>query len=82
MKPATYHWIQLFKDHQAETVQRCILMLFTMIFSFSKLSIASTIDDTSQLRQLSQLAEYIGVDYASAIEQGQVINGDEYQEML
>lgn len=82
MKPATYHWIQFFKAHQAATVQHFIVLLFAMIFSFSKLSTASTIDDTSQLRQLSQLAEYIGVDYISAIEQGQVINDDEYQEML
>ena len=35
-----------------------------------------------QLRQLSQLAEYIGVDYAAAVDQGKVINTDEYQEMV
>lgn len=35
-----------------------------------------------QLRQLSQLAEYIGVDYAAAVDQGKVINPGEYQEMV
>lgn len=34
-----------------------------------------------QLRQLSQLAEYVGVDYAAAVNQGKIINSDEYQEM-
>ncbi|WP_338027078.1 cytochrome c [Colwellia maritima] len=34
------------------------------------------------LRQLLQLTEYIGVDYASAIADGKVIDDGEYQEML
>jgi len=36
----------------------------------------------TQLRQLSQLAEYVGVDYSAAIEQGVIVNANEYQEML
>ncbi len=82
MKHSTFHCIQLFKGHQAATVQRCIVMLLAIILSFSKLSTASTIDDTSQLRQLSQLAEYVGVDYSAAIEQGVIVNADEFQEMI
>ncbi|MEW5249816.1 cytochrome c/FTR1 family iron permease [Microbulbifer discodermiae] len=35
----------------------------------------------ADLRQLMQLAEYIGVDYAEAVRDGQIINGDEYSEM-
>ena len=31
---------------------------------------------------MAQLAEYIGVDYPEAINSGQVINDEEYQEML
>ena len=43
---------------------------------------AFALDSASQLRQLAQLAEYIGVDYSEAVLQGQVINQNEYQEML
>merc|ERR1711879_540626 len=39
-------------------------------------------DNVTQLRQLAQLAEYIGVDYAEAVKNGQVINDNEYQEMV
>lgn len=38
--------------------------------------------EQNQLRQLSQLAEYVGVDYAAAIENGVISNADEYQEMI
>ena len=58
----------------------CLVLIATLLFS--KLSIASTVDEVAQLRQIAQLAEYVGVDYASAVENGQVINNDEYQEML
>ncbi|WKD49243.1 cytochrome c/FTR1 family iron permease [Microbulbifer spongiae] len=34
-----------------------------------------------QLRQLMQMAEYIGVDYSEAVADGEVINTDEYTEM-
>ena len=43
---------------------------------------ASALDSTTQLRQVAQLAEYIGADYSEAVSQGQVINESEYQEML
>lgn len=66
-------------------VQQNLLNLVTVIALslslFSQTSFAQT-DQTSQLRQLAQLAEYIGVDYASAVEDGQVVNEDEYHEML
>ena len=39
-------------------------------------------DNVTQLRQLAQLAEYIGVDYAEAVKNGQVINDNEFQEMV
>lgn len=38
--------------------------------------------DIGQLRQLLQLVEYIAVDYPEAIENGSVINEEEYQEMI
>ncbi len=36
---------------------------------------------SAETRQLLQLAEYIGVDYASAVKAGEVIDASEYQEM-
>lgn len=35
----------------------------------------------AETRQLLQLAEYIGVDYSSAVQSGQVVDSAEYQEM-
>ena len=52
-----------------------LLFLSALIFQ------TSHADDIQQLRQLAQLAEYIGVDYGEAIENGAVINAGEYQEM-
>lgn len=37
--------------------------------------------DIAQLRQLAQLAEYIGVDYSGAVANGVIINDGEYSEM-
>ncbi|SEA37943.1 cytochrome c/FTR1 family iron permease [Microbulbifer marinus] len=34
-----------------------------------------------ELRQLMQMAEYIGVDYSEAVQKGEIINADEYAEM-
>lgn len=34
-----------------------------------------------ELRQMMQMAEYIGVDYSEAVRGGEVVNGDEYAEM-
>ena len=65
--------------------QQKLLSIFTVIFLsftlFSQQVFAQT-NDTAQLRQLAQLAEYIGVDYAAAVENGQVVDAGEYQEML
>ncbi|HBY85463.1 MAG TPA: iron permease [Colwellia sp.] len=54
-----------------------------MSFSlFSLPSFSTQNNEVFQLRQLAQLVEYIGVDYITAVQNGQVINEDEYQEML
>lgn len=37
--------------------------------------------DPQELRQLMQMAEYIGVDYSAAVANGEVLNKDEYAEM-
>ncbi|MBA6416663.1 FTR1 family protein [Colwellia sp. 6M3] len=56
-------------------------MVYLSINLFS-LPVSAQTNDTAQLRQLAQLAEYIGVDYADAVENGEVVNAGEYQEML
>lgn len=63
------------------------ILLFSLLMLFPQLSMASASteknsDEQTQLRQLAQLAEYVGVDYSAAIEKGEVVNADEYQEML
>tara|TARA_R100001377_G_scaffold13980_2_gene7061 strand:+ start:1826 stop:3871 length:2046 start_codon:yes stop_codon:yes gene_type:complete len=65
--------------------QRLPCIIFTIFMSFSLFSLPSFStqnNEVFQLRQLAQLVEYIGVDYITAVQNGQVINEDEYQEML
>ncbi|XQW85837.1 FTR1 family protein [Thalassotalea piscium] len=65
------------------SMQKKLQSLITVIFLlFPLYTVAASFDETAQLRQLAQLAEYIGVDYAAAVEKGQVVNQDEYHEML
>ncbi|MCG8314315.1 MAG: cytochrome c/FTR1 family iron permease [Pseudomonadales bacterium] len=60
-----------------------IILVLALTFGLAMESANASLEDsTTQLRQLAQLAEYIGVDYPEAISQGQVINENEYQEML
>ena len=66
-------------------VKQKILSIITVIFlsiNLFSLPVSAQTNDTAQLRQLAQLAEYIGVDYADAVENGEVVNAGEYQEML
>ena len=57
--------------------------LFLITSSFlTGYSTASPVEDTAKLRQLAQLAEYIGVDYSAAVDKHQIVNADEYKEML
>ncbi len=57
---------------------RLLVMLATLLFGATVQ--ASTAP--AQLRQLMQLAEYIGADYAEAVTAGKVADAGEYQEML
>jgi high-affinity iron transporter len=66
-------------------IKHTLFSIATVLFlSLNLLSIQASAqtNDTAQLRQLAQLAEYIGVDYADAVENALVINEGEYQEML
>ncbi|PCI54465.1 MAG: iron permease [Alphaproteobacteria bacterium] len=46
------------------------------------LAVVSPASAQSPLRQLLQLSEYIGADYIEAVQDGQIINEDEYKEIL
>lgn len=59
-----------------------IFLLMAVAALFSGHSLASTADRAAELRQMAQLAEYIGVDYAAAVAHGNIIDEGEYQEML
>jgi len=50
-------------------------LILTICLLFSPLAIAG------QAQQLLQLLDYVGVDYAEAVEDGKVINAGEYEEM-
>ena len=54
-------------------MKRLLLSLFIL---FSPLSYAG------ETQQLLQLLDYVGVDYAEAVEDGKVINSGEYEEMI
>lgn len=76
------HWIYRFISPKL-----CVLNVSVLLLGLSCLlpatSQAEMSDDSSaQMRQLAQLAEYIAVDYAEAVRNGQVVNDGEYQEML
>ena len=42
---------------------------------------ASTPAEQAKIKQISQLAEYVGVDYVGAVQKGEVVSKDEFQEM-
>ena len=47
-----------------------------------KLACSWPIYAQSELRQILQLAEYIGVDYSEAVQNGEILDEGEYLEML
>ena len=57
----------------------CLLFVFV---SWSIVGLAASEDHQVELRQIAQLAEYIGVDYSEAVNDGQITDNGEYQEML
>ncbi|MGO2366526.1 MAG: iron permease, partial [Pseudoalteromonas sp.] len=56
-----------------------IFVLFIMMIASFSVS-ASPIQQT-KIKQIAQLAEYIGVDYVAAVGNGEILDSDEYQEM-
>lgn len=62
--------------------QRLFALLLSVTTLFSTGAFALKDEDQPQLRQIAQLAEYVSIDYVSAVDGGQVINPDEYREMV
>jgi len=62
--------------------QRLFALLLSLTALFSTGAFALMDEDQPQLRQIAQLAEYVSIDYVSAVDGGQVINPDEYREMV
>jgi len=58
---------------------KAVLMIVLLLTA--SMSQASESDALSQVRQMIQLAEYIGVDYEEAVVDGKIINMGEYTEM-
>ncbi|MCL1126520.1 cytochrome c/FTR1 family iron permease [Shewanella surugensis] len=85
-------WTPVARYATMPTFPRFMILLFSLLILTPQMSMASTpgeqnadnngTDEQTQLRQLAQLAEYVGVDYSAAVENGEVVNADEYQEML
>ena len=74
-------WMPHFTDQRWSMVKA---MRLCLLLSFALLTSVSHAADNShrQIRQLAQLAEYIGADYVAAVDHNTVVNLDEYQEML
>lgn len=57
-------------------------LLVGFLFIVTGLVQAATGLPVSEMRQLAQLAEYVGVDYPAAVIDGEIVSASEYQEML
>ncbi|WP_237066797.1 cytochrome c/FTR1 family iron permease [Microbulbifer guangxiensis] len=63
-------------------MRHCISLTLTLLLSCQALAAGGGQPVTPQeMRQLMQVAEYIGVDYPEAVADGKIINAGEYEEM-
>lgn len=70
------------KSQMSYGAANLVKVALTLFVLYSANSFASSPGiPEQQVRQLVQLAEYIAVDYVEAVDSGQVINEEEYQEM-
>ena len=44
-------------------------------------SVSASPNEQTKIKQIAQLAEYVGVDYVAAVGNGEILDPDEYQEM-
>jgi high-affinity iron transporter len=76
------HWIYRFISPKLFGLNVSVLLLGLSCLLPAASQAEMSDDGSAQMRQLAQLAEYIGVDYVEAVRDGQVVNDGEYQEML
>lgn len=55
-------------------------MIFTRLLAVSLLFVAALVQ--AEPRQILQLVDYVGVDYPGAVVAGEIVNADEYREMV
>lgn len=58
---------------------QCFFMLFIMVMA--SFSVSASPNEQTKIKQIAQLAEYVGVDYVAAVGNGEILDPDEYQEM-
>lgn len=66
--------------HKPRHLTRLLLAALLIAFATSTPAQEPGLNE-QELRQLMQMAEYIGVDYPEAVENGEIVNSDEYAEM-
>ncbi|WP_058375173.1 FTR1 family protein [Pseudoalteromonas translucida] len=57
-------------------------MFVLLVIVFASFAVSASPNQQTKFKQIVQLAEYIGVDYVAAVGEGEVLDADEYQEML
>ena len=55
-----------------------LMLLVITVLSFSA---SASESEQTKIKQIAQLAEYVGVDYVAAVGNGEILDSDEYQEM-
>ena len=64
------------------TQQKINTMFVLLVILFASFAVSASPNQQTKFKQIVQLAEYIGVDYVAAVGEGEVLDADEYQEML
>ncbi|ALS35143.1 high-affinity iron transporter [Pseudoalteromonas translucida KMM 520] len=64
------------------TQQKINTMFVLLVIVFASFAVSASPNQQTKFKQIVQLAEYIGVDYVAAVGEGEVLDADEYQEML
>ena len=57
----------------------CFFVLFIM--AMASFNVSASPNEQTKIKQIAQLAEYVGVDYVAAVGNGEILDPDEYQEM-
>ena len=57
----------------------CFFVFFIM--AMASFNVSASPNEQTKIKQIAQLAEYVGVDYVAAVGNGEILDPDEYQEM-